>query len=333
MKKTPKNKNKSALPAWMPDSMKKAGSGQSKKTPKGPAKASTGRAKPGKTGGPAPGGRYGAAQDPHHHREAGKYENPILSREGLLQFLRDADGPLSLDDLAKALKLTAPDRYEALQRRLQAMVRDGQLLLNRRGGYAPTAALDLLAGTVVAHPDGFGFVKFETGGEDGFLNPSELRKCFHGDRVLVNVINLDHKGRRNVAIAEVLERRHTRITGRFNLRAGIATVVPDDKRLMHEVLIGPDDRNAAKDGQLVVAEITSPPESGRPPIGKVLVVLGDRLTPVPGSSRRTAWVLLRPSTEKNRSIRPSPLASMPTMATPAKLVSLVGLSIRMRKYR
>lgn len=279
MKKTPKNKNKSALPAWMPDSMKKAGSGQSKKTPKGPAKASAGRAKPGKSGGPAPGGRYGAARDPHHHREADKYENPILSREGLLQFLRDADGPLSLDDLAKALKLTAPDRYEALQRRLQAMVRDGQLLLNRRGGYAPTAALDLLAGTVVAHPDGFGFVKFETGGEDGFLNPSELRKCFHGDRVLVNVINLDHKGRRNVAIAEVLERRHTRITGRFNLRAGIATVVPDDKRLMHEVLIGPDDRNAAKDGQLVVAEITSPPESGRPPIGKVLVVLGDTLTP------------------------------------------------------
>lgn len=279
MKKTPKNKNKSALPAWMPDSMKKAGSGQSKKTPKGPAKPSGGRAKPGKTAGPAPGGRYGVAQDPHHRREAGKYENPILSREGLLQFLRDADGPLSLEDLAKALKLTAPDRYEALQRRLQAMVRDGQLLLNRRGGYAPTAALDLLAGTVVAHPDGFGFVKFETGGEDGFLNPSELRKCFHGDRVLVNVINLDHRGRRNVAIAEVLERRHTRITGRFNLRAGIATVVPDDKRLMHEVLIGPDDRNTAKDGQLVVAEITSPPESGRPPIGKVLVVLGDTLTP------------------------------------------------------
>jgi ribonuclease R len=54
--------------------------------------------------------------------------------------------------------------------------------------------------------------------------------------------------------------------------------VPDDKRMMHEILIGPNDRGDAKDGQLVVAEITSPPESGRPPIGKVLVVLGDQLT-------------------------------------------------------
>ena len=274
MKKTSKNSGKSTLPGWMPDSMKKAGNA-------GPKNKADSRGKPAKAGaksGKAAGGRYGAASDPHHRRESEKYENPILSREGLLQFLRDAEGPLTLEDLAKALKLTAPERLDALQRRLQAMVRDGQLLLNRRGGYAPTAALDLLAGTVVAHPDGFGFVKFEAGGEDGFLNPSELRKCFHGDRVLVSVINIDHKGRRNVAIAEVLERRHTRVTGRFMLRSGIATVVPDDKRLMHEVLIGPDDRNAAKDGQLVVAEITSPPDAGRAPIGRVLVVLGDRLT-------------------------------------------------------
>ena len=271
MKKTPKNKKKSTLPAWMPESLRQAAPG--KPGSKKHSKPHAGRPKTGQA--PA---RHGGSGDPHFQRESQKYDNPILSREGLLQFLRDADGPLPLEDMAKALKLEAPERLDALQRRLQAMVRDGQVLLNRRGGYAPAAALDLLAGTVIAHPDGFGFVKFEAGGDDGFLNPSELRKCFHGDRVLVSIINIDHKGRRNVAIAEVLERRHTRVTGRFNIRAGIAAVVPDDRRLQHEVLIGPDDRNGAKDGQLVVAEITSPPDSGRPPIGKVLVVLGDRLT-------------------------------------------------------
>ncbi len=271
MKKTPKNKKKSSLPAWMPETLRQTTPG--KPGAKKHTKPHTGKPKSGQTT-----ARHGGGGDPHFHRESQKYDNPILSREGLLQFLRDADGPLPLEELAKALKLEAPERLDALQRRLQAMVRDGQVLLNRRGGYAPAAALDLLAGTVTAHPDGFGFVKFETGGDDGFLNPSELRKCFHGDRVLVSVINIDHKGRRNVAIAEVLERRHTRVTGRFNIRAGIAAVVPDDKRLQHEVLIGSDDRNGAKDGQLVVAEITSSPDSGRPPIGKVLVVLGDRLT-------------------------------------------------------
>ena len=271
MKKSPKNKKKSSLPAWMPETLRQAAPG--KPSAKKHTKPHAGKPKTGQ-----PPARHGGSGDPHFQRESQKYDNPILSREGLLQFLRDADGPLPLEEMAKALKLEAPERLDALQRRLQAMVRDGQVLLNRRSGYAPAAALDLLAGTVTAHPDGFGFVKFETGGDDGFLNPSELRKCFHGDRVLVSVINIDHKGRRNVAIAEVLERRHTRVTGRFNIRAGIAAVMPDNKRLQHEVLIGSDDRNGAKDGQLVVAEITSSPDSGRPPIGKVLVVLGDRLT-------------------------------------------------------
>ena len=271
MKKSPKNKKKSTLPAWMPETLRQAAPG--KPSAKKHTKPHAGKPKTGQ-----PPARHGGSGDPHFQRESQKYDNPILSREGLLQFLRDADGPLPLEEMAKALKLEAPERLDALQRRLQAMVRDGQVLLNRRSGYAPAAALDLLAGTVTAHPDGFGFVKFETGGDDGFLNPSELRKCFHGDRVLVSVINIDHKGRRNVAIAEVLERRYTRVTGRFNIRVGIAAMVPDDKRLQHEVLIGPDDRNGAKDGQLVVAEITSSPDSGRPPIGKVLVVLGDRLT-------------------------------------------------------
>ncbi|MBP6300020.1 MAG: ribonuclease R [Arenimonas sp.] len=267
----------------MPDSMKKAGAGSASKSAKPKTKAkskwpgndvfssSRKQEKPSST-------RFGKNTDPHFSREAQKYDNPILSREGLLKFLREADGPLTPEEIAKALKLNAPDRYEALIRRLQAMVRDGQVLQNRRGGFAPSAQLDLLAGTVIAHPDGFGFVKFDAGGEDGFLNPSELRKCFHGDRVLVSVINLDHKGRKNLAIAEILERRLTRVTGRLNIRSGIATVVPDDKRVIHEILIGPDDRGDAKDGQLVVAEIVDSPERGRPPIGKVLVVLGDQLT-------------------------------------------------------
>ena len=277
MKKTPKNK-KDALPAWMPDSMKKAGSSGSGKAIK--PKVKTGYPK--KTSNTGAHSKqnspYGKTTDPHYHRESQKYENPILSREGLLKFLRDADGPITQEELAKSLKLNSPDRLDALQRRLQAMMRDGQILQNRRGGFAAAAQLDLLPGTVIAHPDGFGFVKFDGGGEDGFLNPSELRKCFHGDRVLVSLINIDYKGRKNVAIAEVLERRMTRVTGRFSIRAGMATVTPDDKRLMHEILIGPDDRGEAKDGQLVVAEITAPPEAGRPPIGKVLVVLGDKLT-------------------------------------------------------
>ncbi len=282
------------LPPWMPESARTA----SPASPAGPSKskAKSGPKAGGKSG-PKPGGRPGPAgaarggkpprgprppggpSDPHAAREARKYEQPITSREAISEFISDSDGPLTAEDIAKALELTAPDRFEALTRRLAAMVRDGQLLMNRRGGYATAKKLDLIAGTVIANPDGFGFLKAEDGGEDLFLPPGEMRKALHGDRVLASVTSIDRRGRREGAIVEVLEHRLTRLTGRYSERSRIGMVVPDDRRVLTEVLIPPEDRNEAREGQLVVVEVTSPPENGRPPIGRILLVLGDKLTP------------------------------------------------------
>jgi ribonuclease R len=284
------------LPPWMPESASTTAPGKkpaAKSAAGKPGKQAAAKPpRPGKPGkpGPAPAGRgpkppkrgRGAAAGPHDPfaaREAQKYEQPITSREAIAEFLSDSDGPLTAEDLAQALGLTAPDRFDALSRRLNAMVRDGQLLMNRRGGYAAAQKLDLIAGTVIANPDGFGFLKAEDGGEDLFLPPAEMRKALHGDRVLASVTNIDRRGRREGAIVEVLEHRLTRLTGRYSERSRIGMVVPDDRRVLTEVLIPPEDRNEAREGQLVVVEVTAPPEKGRPPIGRILLVLGDKLTP------------------------------------------------------
>ena len=218
------------------------------------------------------------ASDPHAHREAQRYAQPIASREMILQVLAAQDGPMDDTALASKLALTAPDRFEALQKRLGAMLRDGQLLQNRRGGYVPAAQAELIAGTVIANPDGFGFLRPEKGGDDLFLPPYEMRKVTHGDRVLVSITGMDRRGRGEATIVEVLERRLTRLLGRYTEELGIAYVVPDDKRIQRNVLIPQDARNGARAGQLVVAEILQAPEAHRPPIGRVLAVLGDKLT-------------------------------------------------------
>ena len=103
--------------------------------------------------------------------------------------------------------------------------------------------MDLIAGMVIANPDGFGFLRpDEGGGDDLFLPPFEMRKAMHGDRVLASVTGVDRRGRREGAIVEVLERRLTRLIGRFTLEAGISYVVPDDRRIQRNVLIPPDAR-------------------------------------------------------------------------------------------
>jgi len=308
MTRSPKNKRGTGgkLPPWMPESARAAaGDGQGRKAGK-PGKAgkgpkpAAGTAKPARGGKPAAPARAGGGSrrtgpataaagrprtgapgfhDPQAAREAARYDNPIASREAILALLADSPGPLDAQAIAEALGLAAPDRFDALSRRLAAMIRDGQVLLNRRGGYVPARQLDLVAGTVIANPDGFGFLKCEDGGEDLFLPPNELRKALHGDRVLASITGIDRRGRREGAIVEVLEHRLTRLTGRYEERARIGMVVPDDRRVLTEVLIPPEERNGAREGQLVVCEVTQPPERGRPPIGRVLLVLGDKLTP------------------------------------------------------
>ncbi|MFC3814043.1 ribonuclease R [Lysobacter sp. GCM10012299] len=226
----------------------------------------------------AGGGGPRGFQDPYAEREAARYAEPIASREVILQMLADGDGPMPAEELAERLGLTAPERFDALGKRLGAMVRDGQLLRNRMGEFLPAQQLALVPGVVIANPDGFGFLRLEGGGDDLFLPPMEMRKAMHGDRVLASVTGVDRRGRREGAITRVLERRINRLIGRFVLEAGISYVVPDDRRIQRNVQIPPDERLGAQNGQLVVCELLQAPDPQRPPIGRILAVLGDRLT-------------------------------------------------------
>ncbi|MCI2243560.1 ribonuclease R [Xanthomonas sp. PPL568] len=262
---TPK---KSRLPAWMPSFLRRG--------PKPPLQPLHPPSPPPST---VPADAPAPIQDPYAAREAERYAQPIASREAILQLLERCDGPQTLDELAEQLGLTEPTRKEALSKRLGAMLREAQLVQNRRGGYAPLQQTNLIPGVVIANPDGFGFLRPDEGGDDLFLPPYEMRKVLHGDRALANVTGIDRRGRREGSIARVLERGLTRLIGRFSLEAGIAFVVPDDKRIQRNVQIPADAVGEARDGQLVVCELTSAPDARRPPIGKIIAVLGDKLTP------------------------------------------------------
>lgn len=264
------------------------------RTPKGPApRAHGGAGKPGGKGGrdakrpawmPEPpsarrGRREAPSVDPQAQREASRYENPIASREMILGLLGAADGPMPIDVIADRLGIADDERREALGFRLRAMLRDGQLLQNRRGAWLPAEQVDLIPGIVIANPDGYGFLKADPGhGDDLFLPPAEMRRVMHGDRVLASVTGVDRRGRREGAIAEILERRLTRLIGRYETRAGVGFVIPDDRRIQQDILIPPDARGEANTGQLVVCEITEMPDGKHLPVGRVLTVLGDRLT-------------------------------------------------------
>ncbi len=217
--------------------------------------------------------------DPHKAREAKKYQNPIPSREFILDLLEDFGAPIWRDELAEKLSLSHEDDLEALRRRLNAMERDGQLVRNRKGAFCLVNSKDLIAGRVIGHTDGFGFLRPDEGGEDLFISPRQMRQLLHDDRAVVRVVGVDHRGRKEAAVVEVLERGNRHVVGRLYIESGLGFVVPDNKRIHQDIVIPEDELQGAGHGQMVVAEIVEQPNKRTQPIGRIAEVLGEHMAP------------------------------------------------------
>lgn len=222
---------------------------------------------------------FNAIKDPYAQREAEKYDNPIPSRELILQYIQHTGKPLLRKEIANAFSLESDDQLEALRRRLRAMERDGQLLFNREQRYCLVNNKDLLVGRVLGHADGFGFIRPDDGSDDLFLSPREMNPLLHNDRAMVRIVGIDKKGRREGAVVEILERNTHQIVGRLYKDDGFTYVVPDNKNIAQTVLLQKDGVGSAQQGQIVVAEIIEQPTKLRQPIGRIIEVLGDHLAP------------------------------------------------------
>ncbi len=216
--------------------------------------------------------------DPHAAREASRYETPLPSRELILATMAEQGVPLSVEQLYLLLDIHDHER-EIFNRRLRAMEREGQLMQNRKGALCIAEKLDLIAGVVQGHPDGFGFLvpddKTKTNGEDLFLSPKEMSQLMHGDRAMVRVSGLDRRGRPEGKIVEVLERRTQKLVGRVIRSSGVTVVAAEDKRVNQDILIPYHLDMGAKSGQVVMVELTEQPSAHAQPMGKIVEILGN----------------------------------------------------------
>ncbi|NLS14678.1 ribonuclease R [Vibrio sp. SM6] len=220
--------------------------------------------------------------DPFADRESENYDNPIPSREFLLDFLANAGMPMNRNDLFAALELKGEEHYEALRRRLRAMERDGQLVFTRRQCYALPDKLEMVKGYVIGHKDGHGWVRPEgsvSKDDDIVLPHHQMKTLIHGDLVLVQPTDNSKRGRREGRLVRLIEERQDHIVGRFFTEFGYSYVVPDDSRISQDILIPNELRAGARMGNVVVIEITDRGARTRGMMGKVIEVLGENMAP------------------------------------------------------
>lgn len=217
--------------------------------------------------------------DPQAAREAANYENPIASRELILDVLRSKGVPMSFQELAEALHLQDDDALEALRRRLNAMQRDGQIVRNRKQGFGLIEKMDLIKGKILGHRDGFGFLVPAAGGDDIYISARQMRGVLDGDDVVVSVVGRDPRGRKEGRIVDVLSRNTTQLVGRYFQEAGIGYVVPENPRIGVDVAVPQGGELRPENGQFVVVNLIAQPTWQTRPVGEIGEILGDHMAP------------------------------------------------------
>ncbi len=219
------------------------------------------------------------SKDPFYKREKEKYGMPIPSRELILQVLEEFGRPMSRVQLINQLEVEDEAEQEALGFRLKAMLRDGQIMQDRRGRFCLLGRINLLRGTIQGHPDGYGFFIPDDGSDDMVLSAKEMRTVMNGDLVLAYKSGIDRRGRAEAKIHEIIEHANQSVVGRFFTEHGVGFVMPDNKRLTQDISIPLEFAGEAKNGQMVLIEVIAYPSKRNQAIGKVIHILGDHMAP------------------------------------------------------
>ncbi|MHB8484883.1 MAG: ribonuclease R family protein [Candidatus Acidiferrales bacterium] len=265
---------------------------------------------------------------------------PEITEGELLAYLAKANRPESIREMASALGLrhwgrrALPKLLGRLKRRGDVQVEHGRYrLTGQRSAPAPSprpaqrhgiqpgelsasrgpegsadgaarpARQDpnLIAGRLVAHRDGYGFVVPDrpVKGMEGdlFINPDSMGDAMHGDRVEARLTRRHSDGRFEGRIEKVTARAHPTVVGLFRYGPHGNAVLPYETRLAHEIVIPAGAeltpelheklRHASEspltarrmrlpelDGAVVNVEITRYPRGGVAPAGRVVEILG-----------------------------------------------------------
>ena len=238
----------------------------------------------------------------------------MTDRELVARIYRSAGQKAGYKQLVRELSLGGGMHRRLLLEQLARLTARGELVkLDREHWSIPKKVSgaggtreNLSAGRLDLHRDGYGFVRPNarqaSGQDDIFIPPNEINGAMQGDQVLVEVEPPKADGRRMGRIVRILERRNPTVVGIFHYarsdRSMGHTVAPFDERMTQHILIPPGQEipeiaegttahrvlgseavagevHDSLEGLVVDVEITSWPTPTRPPVGRVIEVLGD----------------------------------------------------------
>jgi ribonuclease R len=199
------------------------------------------------------------------------HELVMVSKDRLITLFKErVTKPVSFREIVYSLKLPLSER-RSLKRLLREMSSDGYIVRTRKGLYGLAEEMSLITGYFEAHKEGYGFVvPEEPGKRDVFIPSRATLGAMNNDRVVARIENPARMGGR---IIRILERVHTRLIGTFEVSRVGFYVRPKNRSVSFDLHIASRDRDKARDGDSVIAEIISYPTDTRSPAGRIIKIL------------------------------------------------------------
>jgi ribonuclease R len=177
--------------------------------------------------------------------------------------------PMHFNELARLFSLDKKGR-KALKKLLKKLKKEGTIIVE--GGRYRLAQEEVVVGTVLANPNGFGFLEVEEGKKDIYIPPFEMERLLHGDRIKARVV--EFKGKKEIRVLKVLKRGTKELVCSVKKEKGQCVGIPLDQNSFHRVFLPKDACKGLKEGTVVLAEIVRYPSKEGPMLGKVKKVLG-----------------------------------------------------------
>ena len=221
----------------------------------------------------------------------------MVTEGDILKFVRSRKyGPMTVEELAGRLDIPSSEREE-FRRLVRELEFAGEMVEVKKRRLADPERVDLVVGTLLCNPRGFGFLRpvRERDGEDRYVSGENMSSAMHGDLVVARMPpslrprpgqgrqkrERFHGGGRGayepeIKVVSVLRRARTEIVGTLRQEGHVRVVIPDDPRLFRDVVVAQGDEGGAREDDKVAVRITVWPTRHISPAGEITAVFGPR---------------------------------------------------------
>jgi len=186
--------------------------------------------------------------------------------------------PMKPEEIAVMLSVPESDLAE-FHMIIKALCDDFLVMTTKRGKIAPLSDFKMVTGKFISNEKGFGFVEIENG-EDLFIDKEHIGGALYGDTVLAKVINEQADGKRAEGeVVKIVKPTAQKIVGRFMRVGENGFLAPVFKKFNKDFFVRSKNINGAKDGDMVVANLTLRGDINKNPEAKITEILGNISVP------------------------------------------------------